>query len=171
MANEERLNQPSTEKISMRPVELLETSTAEHALSDDSSITAKIIFLFVLFGLGPSWLLSDGMFIQIPYWQRYQPEGLSLANKMTISGIMPLATLLPIYFIVINSINPTPFSFRKLIYALILSQIVSCILISIGWSWTIGNVSIMIHFVTYTSSLVGHMMVCSIHLCILSFDN
>eukprot|EP01084_Bolivina_argentea_P170248 295010_1 len=106
---------------------------AKHALSDNTNITSKISFLFILVGLGPSWLLGDGMFIQIPYWQRYQPEGLTLANKMTISGIMPLVTIIPIYFIIVNNVGFNKLSFRKLSYALIATQIISCIIIAIGW--------------------------------------
>eukprot|EP01084_Bolivina_argentea_P306357 529390_1 len=135
---------------------------AKHALSDDANITFNISFLFILVGLGPSWLLGDGMFIQIPYWQRIQPEGLTLANKMTISGIMPLVTVVPIYFIIVNNINYTRLSFRKLSYFLIGTQIISCIIIAIGWPLTIGNVSITIHFITFIASFVGHMMLFAI---------
>lgn len=139
-----------------------DSSSAVHALSKEQNITGFISFLFVLFGLGPSWLLSDAMFIQIPYWQNRQPEGLTLANKMTISGIMPLVTVIPIYFVIVNNIGNDKLSFRKLSYVLIIIQILSSFLISIAWELTINNVSIIIHLVTFTSSFVGHMMLFAI---------
>eukprot|EP01083_Nonionella_stella_P015071 42189_1 len=133
---------------------------AKHALSDEKSITPKISILFILLGLGPSWLLADAMFIQIPYWQRSQPERLSLANKMSISGMMPMVTIIPIYFIIVNTMGASNsrLSFRIVSYVLIAIQIISCILISIGWPLTIGNVSITIHFVTFVVSFVGNML-------------
>ena len=148
---------PSNEKLITSNDSQQTPSPIIHALITTESITPSISCLFILVGLGPSWLLADSMFVEIPYWQTRQPEGLSLANKMTIAGIMPLITIVPIYFIVIHNVI-TPFSFRILTYILIVCQFISTILISIAWPVTIGDISIMIHFVTFMASLVGHMM-------------
>eukprot|EP01084_Bolivina_argentea_P036196 67002_1 len=134
----------------------------------DLSISLKL--LFVIFSLGPSWMLLDGMYIQVPYFQRSQPESVKMAAKMSLSGSTSMMTVVPIYFLLTNMYPPSSNTYRKLIYGIILFQLFLTVFIAIFWSTTINDFSFIIMLVTHCSAGIGHLQTIAIIPWLLAFN-
>lgn len=52
---------------------------------------------FVVLGVGPGWVMLDCMFVEVPYFQAVQPEGLKLASRMSVAASLALAIMAPLY--------------------------------------------------------------------------
>ena len=83
-----------------------EADADERDVLSDHHISIIAYVLFVIFSAGSSWVLCDAIFIELPYFEQYQPEG----DKMVVAGAVVAVTLLPLYLIIQAKINPRQFS-------------------------------------------------------------
>merc|ERR1711963_33882 len=91
----------------------------------------------VIMAFGPSWMLLDAMFIQVPYYQQSQPEAFKMATRMSMCSAIAMVTTIPIFVLFTNIYDLKSSTYRYLIYTFILSILFLTILICITWPITI----------------------------------
>jgi hypothetical protein len=130
---------------------------------------------FVMLGIGPGWVMLDCMFVEVPYFQAVQPEGLKLASRMSVAASLALATMTPLYLYLRNRYKQQRPGTKQNYAASCTSNslmvpLLTClplalaILASLTWDTTLcfGNgdgscVSMAIYAITFIASTVGTM--------------
>lgn len=102
--------------------------------------------------MGCAWLVEDGMWIELSYFQQTQPEGTTLSNKMTVAEAMVALIVIPFYIFLDEKIN-----YRSFMYIILILETASCLLAAFFWDVILDNISIMIYLVMFITSFVGHM--------------
>ena len=117
-----------------------------------------------MLGIGGSWTLSDSSFVELSYFQKTQPEKLSLGTHMTASGTVTLVTLVPLYYLFANILRSRKQAvpYRSLIYLLFLINIVTTLIGSLFWEYTVYDQSVVILLVAFMGNFVGNLQTAAI---------
>ena len=118
----------------------------------DDPLSIQTYVLFLIFGVGAAWMVEDGMWIELSYFQQHQPEGTTLSNKMTVAEAMVAVLIVPFYIFLDDKIN-----YRQFMYIILTLETVSCLLAAFLWHLTVDDLSIMIYVVMFITSFVGHL--------------
>ncbi len=129
------------EKVYLEPLEFLEplilSEEEEEDLVKDDPVSVGTQFLTVILGTGSSWLLLDALWVELPYFQRDVPEGLSLANQMTLAGAITALLIIPVYLCIDRGVD---INYHAMIYILILIQAASCLMVACLWSVSVDGI-------------------------------
>lgn len=132
---------------------------------------------FFVLGLGPGWVMLDCMFVEVPYFQAVQPEGLKLASRMSVAASLALAIMAPLYLYfrdqheselkqgrsahAFSCISMTSYNF--MVPTLTCMPLVLAVVASFTWDSTLcfGSStscnSMAIYIITFIASTVGTM--------------
>eukprot|EP00468_Gymnochlora_sp_CCMP2014_P012235 CAMPEP_0167750490 /NCGR_PEP_ID=MMETSP0110_2-20121227/6023_1 /TAXON_ID=629695 /ORGANISM="Gymnochlora sp., Strain CCMP2014" /LENGTH=615 /DNA_ID=CAMNT_0007635823 /DNA_START=54 /DNA_END=1898 /DNA_ORIENTATION=- len=116
----------------------------------------KASLVFILFGMGPGWIVDNALYQQVPWFQQTQPEGLRLASHMAIAGIVAVGTLIPIYYVAAAFLEER-IPYIKLVAGLTSLEALLPFIAGITWKSSVGNVSLSILAVEYFASAIGAM--------------
>ena len=108
----------------------------------------------VLFGLGPGWMLTDAIFIEIAWQQSTQPEKLRLAAMLNLSASLGSSMAVPL---VALAAWCRPLRLGRWVGSSIFAQLVAAIALTIGWRSHVGGVSLVLHAAVFVASVVGNM--------------
>lgn len=111
----------------------------------------KMLYFFV--GMGPSWILSDGVFAQIAVLNRKQPEGRALATYLSAVSASTNTIVVPGFEILFRWLG---WSYGRWVILLTWLQLASCCLAAAAWSFSIGGVSLALYLVLFLASLSGN---------------
>lgn len=133
---------------------LSDDDQSERSLTDDpkAPLEWKWLLLFAFFDFGSAWVVLDSMWVEISYWEQYQPEGASLSSKMTVAETLVAVPLIPLWLWLEDKIN-----YRQLIYVICILNILNCILLAFLWDVVVNQLSLILYAVTFLSSMVGDL--------------
>ena len=109
-----------------------------------------------IFSLGPSYVLGDGLFVEVPIFEITQPEGLAISTVITIARNATLLTVVPLYFVMFKYCNKC-INYPILIYSFCILNIVAAIFAALFWDLVMFNISITIIIVGYVSHIYGSL--------------
>lgn len=112
-------------------------------------------FAFVSLGMGTSWLLCDALFLQVPYLEMTQPEGMSLASLMTVCiNVGNVAVLL---FFILHRFWPHDGAQLDeiLMVSMICLGIASLLLAALFWRVQAGGYSIVLLVAAAVGGSIG----------------
>lgn len=125
---------------------LIANSDEEEEPYKDEPVSFAIQLLTMIVGIGSAWLLLDGLWVQLPYFQRYSPEGMLLANQMTICGAIAGIPIVPVYICIDRGWN---IHYRAFIYILMAIQAAACLMVAFFWNVTVDDLSVIILLGTF----------------------
>jgi len=109
--------------------------------------------LFLSLGLGPSWGLMNALYLELPLFEKTQPEGVNLAAWMGIAGTAASAvSLLITYHGVLNRVAG-----EKVALVLVILNILLLVLLAFLWQKTIGGFSLFLFLGTFGGAMVGNL--------------
>ena len=108
---------------------------------------------FALLGLGPSWMLMDGVFCQLATFDRTQPEGLALATYLGAVSALANTVVVPAHAAAQRKLRwPT----RRWVAWASYAQLASCALLAACWSLAAGGASLALYAAVFVASLAGN---------------
>lgn len=127
----------------------MEIKSADWAKPRHTPLQEKL--LYTAFGFGPSFGTVNAIYLQVPWLEVSQPEGLDLSAWLGLSQ-----TLAIVAFFMLCQMD-TRFRFDQGKVALWACALVLCalLLVAIGWSYTFGGVSLYLYISMATSTFVG----------------
>jgi hypothetical protein len=112
------------------------------------------LLLHGTFGLGPGWMLTDSIFIEVAMVQASQPEHLRLAALLGLSASLGSSFVVPLHAVI-------QWRFRLPLHwwvgGSILAQLVVTALLIFAWPFHVGGVSLVLHVGVFTACVVGNM--------------
>jgi len=139
----------------------MEDSESEPLLSDlEVQDENNIIFRasgwnnlwFFAMGFGPCWGLVNSLYLELPWFEITQPEGINLSAWMGGSGTIASAFSLLWSLYGLQNLRGA-----KVALFLVLYNIFICILMAFFWADTIGGNSVFIYFGTLGAAMVGNI--------------
>ena len=108
---------------------------------------------FALLGLGPSWMLMDGVFCQLATFDRTQPEGLALATYLGAVSALANTVVVPAHAAAQRKLRwPT----RRWVAWASYAQLASCAALAACWSLAAGGASLALYAAVFVASLAGN---------------
>ena len=117
----------------------------------DAPLDVWIYSLFLLFGMGVSCAIPDGLWVQVPYFERFQPEGTDLALHFTICLSVPVVLFVPLYVWFEDKIN-----YRWLIYGMLILEVTCCIITMLWWNVTLAEMSIILYPMVFLGQMIAN---------------
>jgi hypothetical protein len=112
------------------------------------------LLLHGVFGLGPGWMLTDSIFIEVALVQASQPEHLRMAALLGLSASLGSSFVVPLHALV-------QWRFRIPLHwwvgGSILAQLLVTALLIFAWPFHAGGVSLVLHLGVFTACVVGNM--------------
>jgi len=119
----------------------------------DKPLSALNYFLFVVVGMGISWAMTDALWLQVPYFQRFQPEGPHLAVHLSISVSAAIILFIPLYVYVEPKLN-----YRWFMYGMLALEILCCFISTMWWDAVMENaISFVLYIAVFVSAVVGNV--------------
>lgn len=113
----------------------------------------RLTMLYFFVGMGPSWILSDGVFAQIAVLDQTQPEGRALATYLGAVSASTNTIVVPCFEILFRRLG---WSYGRWVVMLTWLQLASCCFAAATWSISIGGVSVALYIVLFCASLSGN---------------
>jgi len=107
---------------------------------------------FMTIGMGVSWGLSNALYLEVPWFESTQPEGIRLSAWMGLAGTIAAA----ISLFISRSGVVNKFSGHKSTLIIILINISLFLLIAFTWFLTIGGLSAFVFLGTFGAAMVGN---------------
>jgi len=104
-------------------------------------------------GLGPSWMLLDGIFAEVALFDRTQPEGLALATYLTAVSAVANTLVVPGHAAVQRRVK---WSLRTWVGGAVYLQVLSALLIAAFWRHALGGASLALYVGVFATSLAGN---------------
>eukprot|EP01084_Bolivina_argentea_P271814 462584_1 len=122
-----------------------------------SSLPIHAYIVFAIFSIGPSYVLLDSSWVQVPYFQFTQPEGQKLATYMTAAATIPSVTLVPLYYVIININWPNwhDIPYRIFMHIAGISVIIIAIILTFFWDFVIFHTSVIILICVFFAATIG----------------
>jgi len=128
---------------------ILETGVSE----ENGTNNRRNNLLFVSLGMGPSWALMNALYLELPWFEETQPEGVNLAAWMGIVGTAAAAvSLLISYSGVLNRISG-----EKLVSGLVVLNIILIVLLAFSWQQTFWGFSAFLFLAIFGGGMVGNL--------------
>lgn len=108
--------------------------------------------MFFTFGMGPSFNLSNAISLDLPYFERTQPEGLDLAAWIGLAATVSagISAWVALYF-------GGKVAGAKFAFLLIIGNFFIMVVVAFFWHVTIGGLSVFLLFGTLCGSTVGNL--------------
>lgn len=108
---------------------------------------------YAALGLGPSWMLLDGIFAEVALFDRTQPEGLALATYLTAVSAVANTLVVPGHAVVQRRVH---WSLRRWVGCAVYLQVLSALLIAAFWHHALGGASVALYVGVFATSLAGN---------------
>jgi len=112
-------------------------------------------FLFLFLGSGPSWILSNALFQETPYYQNNLPEGLCISSRLVVCANAGLIVSL-IYYLVNRYCIAIPNEYAIAFIIVFVSLV--AMLSAFFYSVTYDNLSMMLYIFMFFAGCVGNLM-------------
>ena len=93
---------------------------------------------YAALGLGPSWLLLDGIFAEVALFDRTQPEGLALATYLTAVSAVANTIVVPGHAVVQRRVQ---WSLRTWVGGAVYAQLATALVLAAFWHQRVGGAS------------------------------
>lgn len=130
------------------PTDQFETSDS----SGGHPLNIQTYCLFFVFGMGVSWSMPDALWVQVAYFERFQPEGTNLALLFSIALSVTAVMFVPLYIWLKDKIN-----YRYLSWGMLILEILCCIITMLWWDVTLSAMSIILFSSVFTSGMIGNV--------------
>jgi len=110
--------------------------------------------MFMSIGLGSSWVLLTAHFIELPWFERSQPEGIELAAWFGLVGTFALALCLGSNVYCGSRIMGANATLMLSIFNIFVN-----VLVAFTWHWTLGGSSVFLLFGGFGAAFVGNFSV------------
>ena len=94
---------------------------------------------YAALGLGPSWMLLDGLFSEVALFDRTQPEGLALATYLTAVSAVANTIVVPGHAVVQRRVQ---WSLRTWVGGAVYAQLATALVLAAFWHERAGGASI-----------------------------
>ena len=108
---------------------------------------------YAALGLGPSWLLLDGIFAEVALFDRTQPEGLALATYLTAVSAVANTIVVPGHAVVQRRVQ---WSLRTWVGGAVYAQLATALVLAAFWHARAGGASVALCLCVFATSLVGN---------------
>lgn len=108
--------------------------------------------IFMTIGMGVSYGLCNALYLEVPWFESTQPEGIRLSAWMGMAGTIAAAFSL----VISRSGVVNKFSGHKSTLVLIILNISLFLFIAFTWSSTIGGLSVFVFLVTFGGGMIGN---------------
>ena len=108
---------------------------------------------YAALGLGPSWLLLDGLFAEVALFDRTQPEGLALATYLTAVSAVANTIVVPGHAVVQRRVQ---WSLRTWVGGAVYAQLATALVLAAFWHARAGGASVALYLCVFATSLVGN---------------
>jgi hypothetical protein len=108
---------------------------------------------YAALGLGPSWLLLDGLFAEVALFDRTQPEGLALATYLTAVSAVANTIVVPGHAVVQRRVQ---WSLRTWVGGAVYAQLATALVLAAFWHQRVGGASVALYLCVFATSLVGN---------------
>ena len=108
---------------------------------------------YAALGLGPSWLLLDGLFAEVALFDRTQPEGLALATYLTAVSAVANTIVVPGHAVVQRRVQ---WSLRTWVGGAVYAQLATALILAFFWHQRVGGASVALYLCVFATSLVGN---------------
>lgn len=125
-------------------------ATPAHATNVDSMMVST---LYLIFGLGSGWTLTDALMIEVARMSQTQPEGLSLATILTTAGTIGSTVVVPSFHFLQRWLQ---WPLERWVWVGLGCQAMSAIIGVIGWHATVGGTSPALYMVGFLASYGGN---------------
>ena len=122
------------------------------SITSDEPLDVQTYCLFLLFGMGVSWAMPDLLWVQVPYFERFQPESTNLALHFSVSVSITAVLFVPLYVWFRDKIN-----YRWLMFGMLIVEITCCIITMLWWNVTLADLSIILYPAAFLSAMVGNV--------------
>ncbi len=129
-------------------------TTTKPSVHDFTPIAPLTFALFLVFGMGPSWIVENALFIETPWFQQSQPEGLAFASHLAVSGAFALAVVVPTYLLINQNLSGG-IPHVPMVTALVCAQCSLALLAALLWPISVGGTSICLMAIAFLASGVG----------------
>ncbi|KAJ1454154.1 hypothetical protein M885DRAFT_566629 [Pelagophyceae sp. CCMP2097] len=110
--------------------------------------------LYLCVGLGPSWMLLDGVFTQLALLDRSAPEGLALATYLGTAAALTNSLVVPAFYAAQRSLQ---WPHHRWVVLATAAQCLSALLAALFWRWNAFGVSFPIYAVVTIAMVGGNM--------------
>lgn len=110
--------------------------------------------LFVVLAGGGNFLLYNALFLQIPYFQQHQPEGLCLATWMIVSTNLSVPV---VYFFYLLDHYFCSFSIDRSLIAMMAITSTTAISLAFHYSISVNNISWALLIGSFVSGVIGYL--------------
>jgi len=145
-------------EMSNRPTNLLEQDDAVLVYGNDDTTDGKqevsdlrTRIYWIVTGLGCGWIMGDSIYLEVPWWQSTQPEGLKLASTLSLSGGFSIC-IIPAYLLFKHYYGSN--GVREM-WFLLIGQFTLGLFLACFWWVEIGNASVVIIFIALLSNSLG----------------
>ena len=108
---------------------------------------------YAALGLGPSWVLLDGIFAEVALFDRTQPEGLALATYLTAVSAVANTIVVPGHAVVQRRVQ---WSLRTWVGGAVYAQLATALVLAAFWHARAGGASVALYLCVFATSLVGN---------------
>ena len=108
---------------------------------------------YAALGLGPSWMLLDGIFAEVALFDRTQPEGLALATYLTAVSAVANTVVVPGHAVVQRRVQ---WSLRTWVGGAVYAQLATALVLAFFWHERVGGASVALYLCVFATSLVGN---------------
>ena len=108
---------------------------------------------YAALGLGPSWMLLDGIFAEVALFDRTQPEGLALATYLTAVSAVANTIVVPGHAVVQRRVQ---WSLRTWVGGAVYAQLATALVLAAFWHERAGGASVALYVCVFATSLVGN---------------
>ena len=108
---------------------------------------------YAALGLGPSWMLLDGIFAEVALFDRTQPEGLALATYLTAVSAVANTIVVPGHAVVQRRVQ---WSLRTWVGGAVYAQLATALVLAAFWHERAGGASVALYLCVFATSLVGN---------------
>ena len=108
---------------------------------------------YAALGLGPSWMLLDGLFAEVALFDRTQPEGLALATYLTAVSAVANTIVVPGHAVVQRRVQ---WSLRTWVGGAVYAQLATALILAAFWHFHVGGASVALYVCVFATSLVGN---------------
>ena len=143
-----KINTPGTDEVEKRDAE-------NNAAIDNTYASPWTKFVFMVFGLGPSWMTVSAVFQEMPYFEKTQPETVCLASFLSLAVSCGVAFVVFNYLFMRLYNKNKPLSHGKAVPLVLFLNVFSMFFVGITWRYTMAGASVPLFFGAWLGGGVG----------------
>ena len=137
-------------------VKCLSRSTVVHGSKSALPWDWHTAFVFAVFGFGPSWMVVNCLFMEVPYFEKSLPESYCIAAFLTLA--VALGVLFPLCLYVYTSYTQKNLDHSIAVPATMVFSVASMLFTAIFWHTTINHHSVLLFVCAFLGGGVGGLV-------------